>query len=228
LTTSGPIKGQGFCGVVVAVTRYRRGSAMSVKDHYRVLGVSPLAALEDIHKSYRTLAKLYHPDIAKEKILADQKMKEITEAYNVLKDVGRRKEYDNSRLFKYREFKKVKGSAQKKKLGFFESLFGKKDQKPKGIQKSFRDKNPIEFSFTMGITYAMTRKPNSVEAAVQEFKRITELDPKNRDAFYNMGLSYYLLGNFNDAIMAFKRVMTLDPQDPDAKLVTGMLIEDSQ
>jgi DnaJ-class molecular chaperone len=201
---------------------------MALKDHYRVLGVSPLAPLEEIHKCYRTLAKKYHPDIAQEKLLADQKMKEITEAYNVIKDVQKRKEYDNSRLFKYREFKRTKASAQQKKPGFFESLFGKKDKKPKGIQKSYRDKNPIEFSFSMGITYAMTRKTNSVDASVQEFKRITELDPKNKDAFYNMGISHYLLGNFDDAIRAFKKAMTLDPQDADAKLVASMLIEDEQ
>jgi molecular chaperone DnaJ len=66
---------------------------MSKKDFYDVLGVSKGASEDDIKKAYRGLAKKYHPDINKEPG-AEAKFKEASEAYSVLSDSGKRKQYD--------------------------------------------------------------------------------------------------------------------------------------
>jgi curved DNA-binding protein CbpA len=195
---------------------------MATKDYYRSLGVSPLASQEEIHKSYRALAKKYHPDICKEKLLADEKMKEITEAYNKLKDHASRKEYDTRPHFKFREFKR--STLNVKKQGFLESLFKKKDDPKKRDGKS--GKNPIEESFYMGITYVQMRKPDSLALAIQEFESIIRSDPKIPDAHYNLGLCHYLLGDFEKSIMAFKKVLAVNPKDEQAKTMSGMLYED--
>ena len=63
------------------------------KDYYKILGVSRDAKLDDIKKAYRKLAKQYHPDVSKEKD-AEEKYKEINEAYEVLKDPEKRQKYD--------------------------------------------------------------------------------------------------------------------------------------
>ena len=63
------------------------------KDYYQILGVSREASADDIRKAYRKLAKQYHPDVSKEKD-AEEKYKEINEAYEVLKDPDKRKKYD--------------------------------------------------------------------------------------------------------------------------------------
>jgi molecular chaperone DnaJ len=67
------------------------------KDFYKVLGVSKNATADDIKKSYRKLARKYHPDANKGDSKAEERFKEISEAYDVLSDAKRRKEYDDTR-----------------------------------------------------------------------------------------------------------------------------------
>src|SRR5580658_7993843 len=64
------------------------------KDYYKVLGVERTASHDDIRKAFRTLARKFHPDVAKDKKHAEEKFKEINEAYEVLGDADKRKKYD--------------------------------------------------------------------------------------------------------------------------------------
>ena len=68
--------------------------AVKFKDYYEVLGVQRTASNEDIKKAFRKLAREYHPDVAKTKKGAEEKFKEINEAYEVLSDPTKRKKYD--------------------------------------------------------------------------------------------------------------------------------------
>lgn len=67
------------------------------KDYYKVLGVAKTASQEEIKKSYRKLARKYHPDANKGDAEAEERFKEVSEAYDVLSDEKRRKEYDSVR-----------------------------------------------------------------------------------------------------------------------------------
>ena len=67
------------------------------KDYYKALGVPKTATAAEIKKSYRELARKYHPDANKGSADAEERFKEITEAYNVLSDEKQRKEYDEAR-----------------------------------------------------------------------------------------------------------------------------------
>ncbi len=64
------------------------------KDYYAVLGVPRDATDDTIKKAFRRLARQYHPDVAKDKSTAEEKFKEINEAYDVLSDPQKRKRYD--------------------------------------------------------------------------------------------------------------------------------------
>src|ERR1700741_359269 len=66
---------------------------MEFKDYYTSLGVTKNASQEDIQRAYRKLARKYHPDVSKTPD-AEEKFKDIGEAYEVLKDPDKRAKYD--------------------------------------------------------------------------------------------------------------------------------------
>lgn len=127
---------------------------MEFKDYYKILGVKPEAELKEIKTSYRKLARKYHPDVSEAKD-AEEKFKEVAEAYAVLKDTEKRAEYDEIRQYGQhgQQFKPPPGwqSSQAGAGGsgfsggdfsgpgmsdFFESLFG---QAGRGQQSSYQD-----------------------------------------------------------------------------------------
>ncbi len=73
-----------------------------MRDYYEVLGVSPKASFDEIKKAYRTLASKYHPDKHKGndlEELAEEKLRLINEAYEVLSSETRRADYDRERQY---------------------------------------------------------------------------------------------------------------------------------
>jgi curved DNA-binding protein len=66
---------------------------MDYKDYYKIMGVARDAKQDEIKRAYRRLARKYHPDVSKE-AQAEDKFKEVQEAYEVLKDTEKRAAYD--------------------------------------------------------------------------------------------------------------------------------------
>ncbi len=73
--------------------------ATQTKDFYRILGIAENASADEIKKAYRKLAKKYHPDANPNDTAAADRFKEISEAYAVLSDEEKRKQYDQMRKF---------------------------------------------------------------------------------------------------------------------------------
>jgi curved DNA-binding protein len=68
--------------------------AVQFRDYYETLGVPKTATGDEIRTAFRKLARKHHPDVAKDKKAAEEKFKEINEAYEVLSDAEKRKKYD--------------------------------------------------------------------------------------------------------------------------------------
>ena len=68
--------------------------SVAFKDYYEILGVPRNATAAEIKKAYRTLARKYHPDVAKDPKAAEAKIKELNEANEVLRDPETRRRYD--------------------------------------------------------------------------------------------------------------------------------------
>jgi molecular chaperone DnaJ len=112
--------------------------AATKRDYYEILGISKSAPVEEIKKAYRQLAMKFHPDRvpAEEKKAAEEKFKEISEAYAVLSDAQKRGLYDqyghsgidqkytNEDIFKGADFSSVFSGMGGGGSNFFEDLFG--------------------------------------------------------------------------------------------------------
>ncbi|NBO17306.1 MAG: molecular chaperone DnaJ [Proteobacteria bacterium] len=94
-----------------------------IRDYYEILGVSKNASDTDIKKAYRNLAREHHPDMVKDsdKAGAEKKFKEINEAYQVLSDSEKRKQYDQ---FGHNAFKQGGGAGASGFGGFGQGPFG--------------------------------------------------------------------------------------------------------
>lgn len=88
-------------------------------DHYNTLGVNKTASAEEIKKAYKTLAKKYHPDLNPGNKEAEQKFKEINEAYSTLSDEGKKNNYD-----RYGTADQQQGYSQGFGEGFEQADFG--------------------------------------------------------------------------------------------------------
>lgn len=120
-----------------------------MKDYYKVLGIEKNASNEDIKKAYRKLAREWHPDKNKNssKEEAEQKFKEISEAYVVLSDPKKRNEYDNpiSNSFNFEEH--FYNNADMNDI--LSSMFG--NNHPffgNNVQRTFFQQGPNFFSFS--------------------------------------------------------------------------------
>ncbi len=87
---------------------------MEYKDYYKILGVDKTASADEIKKAYRKLARKHHPDVNPNDKTAESKFKELQEAYDILKDEKKRKEYDElgSNYFNFKNAGAGQGQGQ--------------------------------------------------------------------------------------------------------------------
>ncbi len=114
---------------------------MDYKDYYKTLGVSKTASEGEIKTAYRKLARRYHPDVNKDP-QAEDKFKEVNEAYQVLSDPEKRKKYDQFGS----EWQRYQSSGGQP--GGFD--WGRWQQAPQGGQPGYRTVSQEEFNDMFG------------------------------------------------------------------------------
>jgi curved DNA-binding protein len=89
------------------------------RNYYAILGVPKEATIEDIKKAYRQLARQYHPDLNPGDKAAEEKFKDVGEAYEVLGDMGKRSQYDQfSQFWKQTGFPRWGGRSRSEDLDY--------------------------------------------------------------------------------------------------------------
>ena len=175
---------------------------MIFKDYYKILGLeSPKATIDDIKTAYREQAKKYHPDINTTSNFAEERFKDINEAYKTLSNSSSRRKYDrmwNSRIGKKQ---KNKGQAKKEKKSvfaqFFEMFFGEIKQKENNSGKTENKKEPkngenIETEISVSISdafYGVEKKLalRAIDGKMREFKIKIPAGIRNEEKIRLMG-----------------------------------------
>lgn len=201
------------------------------RDHYLVLNVKPISSADEIRKAYRELSKKYHPDLNPGmKAASDDKMKELVAAYSVLNDKQKRKEYDKQAQFQYRRFSKNREKPGKdafkkskpKKQGFLSKFFSF-IKKGEGGGKGGPDPKQADVHFMLGLS--MSESEQFLEQAKAEFQKALEFDSSHVEATYNLALTSYKIGEFDEARFSFQDVLKLRKDDPQAKHMLRILHE---
>jgi len=166
---------------------------MEFKDYYKIMGVEPKAGTDEIKRAYRKLARKYHPDVSSEPD-AENRFKEIGEAWEVLKDPARRAEYDQLRQGGWRggeEFQAPpgwdRGGHQGWNYGdgagpdaggfsdFFETLFGggrRRTRPRKGADVRARVVIDLETAFSGGTRRITLEQPEqAADGSIRARKR---------------------------------------------------------
>src|SRR5690242_18350661 len=95
---------------------------MEFKDYYAILGVTPQTPIDEIKRAYRKLARQYHPDVSKEPD-AENRFKEINEAWQVLQDEQKRAQYDQVRTGGWQQHSEQRTQGQRSHNQYQESHF---------------------------------------------------------------------------------------------------------
>lgn len=158
---------------------------MDYKDYYKILGVAPAASLEEIKRAYRRLARKFHPDVSKE-ANAEERFKQVNEAYEVLSDRSKRTAYDSlgrfgqaggrqgpaqagDRPFGFGGFGRARPRSTRDFTDFFESLFGGAGLRGAGREAHFdsprgedRPGEDVETTLTLTLEEAYTGATKSL------------------------------------------------------------------
>ncbi len=152
---------------------------MAKKDYYDILGVQKTASEDDIKKAYRKLALKYHPDRNPGNKQAEEQFKEINEAYAVLSDKDKRKEYDTYGMSGFQQkytqediYRNFNIGDLFKDLGFgtgdiFSMIFG---GKARGRRQG-RDRRAAEGGSTISaITWPETARPPASSTSITSWR----------------------------------------------------------
>jgi len=175
---------------------------MATKDYYQILGVSERASADDIKRSYRLLAKKFHPDANPNNKASEEKFKEISEAYYVLSDSKKRADFDHYRKegfsqgggasgagfggaqgFDFEEILKAMRQSQSGRVprgrsgsaswfGAFEDIFGQGQAQDDGGDIE-NDDGSSDLGATLRISRTRAQRGGEVSFATNDGKKIT-------------------------------------------------------
>ncbi|MBP8203704.1 MAG: DnaJ domain-containing protein [Pseudomonas sp.] len=156
---------------------------MDFKDYYKILGLEPGADDKAVKAAYRKLARKYHPDVSKEKD-AEDKFKEVAEAYEVLKSAEKRAEYDELRKYgqQGKPFEPPPGWQPRGNSGFtdemggggdysdfFESLFGGAGRSQRGPRNSSRRGQDVEMELALLLEETQTQDTKQIAFQLPQY-----------------------------------------------------------
>lgn len=186
---------------------------MNSKDYYKTLGINKDASQKDIKNAYKKLASEYHPDKYRNnplQSLAEEKMKEINEAYEVLGNTERRASYDSGNVIENCDDIEIITLLEKGKM----FLDRRQYDSARAEFEHVLDIDPdiIDAHYLIGISYM---GQEHFDMAISSFEKILRIDPDIANVHYMTGICYVIQEKFDIARKNFEKVIKLIPEVPD-------------
>lgn len=203
-------------------------------DYYAVLDLWPSSSIEEIKKKYFKLAKLYHPDVAGDTDENRQKFKKINEAFTILSDPEKRREYDemlrrstrnssDSSAMKEENKRSASLAYQQARSAMKEKRFNKASILLKSAVKY--DENNPEYNSWYGYCLAMNN--SSLHQARDACKKAVQMEFYNPVYHANLGFVYFKAGLKNLAVKHFSEALKWDRDNPLANKYMNKMENDN-
>jgi len=195
------------------------------RDYYKILELSREATSEEIKEAYRRLALEYHPDLHPDNPAAEERFKEICQAYEVLSDSVRRNLYDQGFDHNKTKRKKQGMSPQDFYVRAVEKALDKDYQGAVEDYTQAIDLNPefVEAYIKRGAT---RYKLGDAREALKDCNQALRINPDLAPAYYYQGRARYRLGYTQAAIEAYTQAIRLEPDQAQAYYHRGLANND--
>ena len=216
------------------------------KNYYQLLGISINASEEEIRKAYYNLAKKFHPDRKtsdKSDTLGPEEFALITQAFNILKDPKKRKEYDEKLRKELELQKKIKlGEAKVTKpnseIGGGQQQLARESYK-KGLKelknrnyvrayylfKTATEKDPNQAEYWSYLGYANILNKGKLSESVSWAMKAINMNPFNLDFKLNLAKIYLFTGAKTQARKYLEEIIKMDPKHKEANELLAEISE---
>ncbi|MDZ7859977.1 MAG: DnaJ domain-containing protein [Candidatus Krumholzibacteriota bacterium] len=191
------------------------------KDYYSILELDPMSTKAEIQKNYFSIAKVIHPDVVGDIPDNHTRLKDVNEAYSVLSDSQKRREYDES-IKSGREadsacieknkktaavaFKKAKEAIRKKAY----------EQAVVLLDSAIRHDSSVA-AYHSWYGYSLAISNSGFLKAREECKKAVQMDSYNPEFTVNLGVVYFYSGLNKQALTHFMDALKRDPENKIAK-----------
>lgn len=198
---------------------------MQDRDYYKILKVSRNASTEEIKDAYRRLAREYHPDLHPGNPNAEERFKEICQAYEVLSDSVQRSEYDQG----FEPMKSPQRKREKSPQDFYVRAVSKALNKDyQGAVEDYTQAIELNPQFVEAyLKRAATRyKLNDDRGTLKDCTQALQINPNLALAYYYQGRARYRLGYAQAALEAYAQAIRLEPDQAQSYYHRGIANHD--
>ena len=206
------------------------------EDYYLILGVSPNASVKEIKAAFRRLARQYHPDLNPDDPIAAEKFKQISQAYDVLSDNGKRRRYDRrspepqipTTRKSYKTYSKATPTTA---LDFYNR--GLQRTQAKEYRQAIDDyTEAIKINPKFVDAYLkrceMRYKLGDNQGVLSDCYEVFSIDPTVAKAHYYQGRARFSLGYTQSAIDSYNLAIAKDSNYPQAHYYRGIAYKEQQ
>ena len=205
------------CDTLV-LKRFFNLKQMQDRDYYKILKVSRNASTEEIKDAYRRLAREYHPDLHPGNPTAEERFKEICQAYEVLSDSVQRSEYDQG----FEPMKSQQHKREKSHQDFYVRAVAKALNKDyQGAVEDYTqaiELNPqfVEAYLKRAATFY---KLGDDRGTLKDCTQALQIKPNLAIAYYYQGRARYRLGYTQAALEAYNQAIRLEPDQAQLTII---------